>query len=169
MQMEVSQKKRAYVYAGLVQLGKFSAVVVDTGFSAKEGFNLPAGMNAAKPLGIVEEGIVPNLASDYNGRNPAGAYEDISQAAWPANLIPVTPQGIKRTVVYEGPIRARAAGAWSRGDRLITANNLGQLASVVTLGLPAGTQIFVVAIADEAAANPGDVAQVMVGIKTENV
>lgn len=163
--MDVMQLKQAYTYAGTVQLGKFSAVVHDATVFIKDGFNLPGAMNAAKPIGIVEEGIVPAGSSDYI----KGSYEGISQAAWPANVVPSTPQGIRRTVVFKGPVRARAAGAWSRGDRLIVANNLGQLASIVTLALPAGTQINVVAIAEEPAAAVGDTVQVNVDIKTEIV
>jgi hypothetical protein len=106
----------------------------------------------------VEEGIVPNLASDY----VRGSYEGISQNPWPANVIPTTPAGIKRTVVFAGPVRARASGAWNRGDRLIVANNTGQLASVKLLALPVGTAINVVGYADEPASNSGDVAQVIV-------
>jgi len=157
------QMKQAYTYAGTVQLGKFSAVVHDSSVYAKDGFNLPGGTNVGKVIGIVEEGIVPAGSSDYI----KGSYEGISQAAWPTNVQPSTPQGIKRSVVFKGPIRARAAGAWSRGDRLVVANNLGQLASVVTLGLAAGTVINVVAIAEEPAAAVGDTVQVNVDIKTE--
>lgn len=87
----------------------------------------------------------------------------------PFNVNPSTPQGMGRWIVHMGLIRARAAGAWSRGDRLVVANNLGQLASVVTLRLPLGTQINVVAIAEEPAANVGDTVQVNVAIKTEAV
>jgi len=141
-----------------VQVGKFSAVVTDTGTFPNEGFALPAGINAANVLGIVEEGIVPNLCPDQI----RGSYEGFSQAGWVANLIPTTPVGIKRSVVYQGPFRARAAGAWRRGDRLIVANNTGQLASVHTLALPLGMGINVVGYADEPATNPGDVAQVIV-------
>lgn len=151
-------RQRAYIYAGIVQLGKFSAVVADTTTFAQEGFSLPAGLNSANFLGIVEEGIVPNLATDYQ----RGSYEGFSQAVWPLNSLPNTPAGIKRSVVFFGPCRARAAGAWRRGDRLIIANSTGQLASVKTLALPVGTAINVVGYADEPATNPGDIAQIIV-------
>lgn len=165
------QEKRAYTYQGTVQVGKFSVVCSDNSQAAtgtKDGFVLPNAMNdpADFPIGIVEEGIVPTGATDYI----SGSYEGISQAAWPNNLAPTTPQGnYRRTVVTGGPIRARAAGAWKRGERLIVADNLGHLASVVTLNLPANTPIRVVAIADEPASALGDVAQVIVGIKNELV
>jgi hypothetical protein len=152
-------KKREFIYAGLVQLGKFSAVVADSSVY-KNGFNLPAGMNAGNVLGLVTEGIVPEVLGAY--RN--GSWEGISQTAWPLNMDRATPQGVRRYVVYRGPFRARAAGAWNRGDRLIVANSTGQLAFVVTLGLPAGTAINVVAVAEEPTLNPGDVAAVILNL-----
>lgn len=157
--------KKWYRYAGTVQVGKFSAVVVDATVYP-DGFALPGGMNAGRVIGILREAIVPPWS---DGSSHQGSYEGISQLVWPFNTSPPTPQGMGRWVVYMGVIRARAAGAWSRGDRLIVANNLGQLASVVTLRLPLGTQINVVAIAEEPAANVGDTVQVNVAIKTEVV
>jgi hypothetical protein len=155
-------KKRQYRYAGLVQAGKLSAVVADFATYQKDGFTLAAGMNAANPLGILVRGIVPRYSSDYFG----GSYEGVSQMRWPANVQPSTPQGIWCYLVYRGPYRARAAGVWNRGDRLTIANDLGQLASVVTLGLPRGTPINIVAVADDPASNPGDVGAVIVGPRT---
>ena len=116
-------------------------------------------MNASKPRGIVTQGITPQHTGAY--RN--GSYEGISQLAWPPNMNLATPQGQSRWVIYNGPYRARAAGPWNRGDRLITANNLGQVASVATLGLPIGTAINVVAGAEEPAMESGDVAEVTGG------
>lgn len=157
------QLKKFYRYAGTVQVGKFSAVVVDSTIYP-DGFALPpSGMNASRVIGIVREAILDPFSS-----GSSGPYE-ISQLPWGLNMNPPTPQGMLREVVYMGLIRARAAGAWSRGDRLIVANNLGQLASVVTLRLPLGTQINVVAIAEEPASNVGDTVQVNVAIKTETV
>jgi hypothetical protein len=141
-----------------VQLGKFSAVVTDVTVFGREGFNLPTGQNAPHCLGIAIEGIAPNFAPDC--RN--GSYEGFSQAAWPGNLIPTSPQGSRRMIVRKGRVTARAAGAVNRGDRCIIANNLGQLASVVTLGLAGGMEINVVGVADEPAVNPGDLFHVMV-------
>jgi hypothetical protein len=158
------QAKRAYTYQGTVQVGKFSAVKADSSIT-NDGFVLPAAADgySVPILGILEEGIVPPGigASDY----VAGSYEGISQAAWPSNIQPNTPQGkFRRSVVWKGPIRARngVAGGWSREDRLVATDNLGHLGSVVTLGLASGTQVFVVGYADEPTSNIGDVAQVIV-------
>jgi hypothetical protein len=154
------QRKMGFSYQGTVQVGKFSVMSrVQGGLDPKQGMQLPSGLNDPLAFGIVEEGIVPTGASDYNN----GSYEGISQAAWPANLQPSTPQNnYRRTVVLEGPIRGRAAGAWNVDDRLVPADNQGHLASVVTLGLAPGTPIWVIATAMEPASNLGDVAQVYV-------
>jgi hypothetical protein len=167
------QAKRAYTYQGTVQVGKFSVVFADSSVT-NDGFRLgttvdlmgAGGANGGAgnaALGIIEEGIVPPGigASDY----VAGSYENVSQQPWPTNISPTTPQGkFRRSVVWLGPIRGRngLAGGWSRGDRLFAYDNLGHLASVVTAGLPAGTQFFCVGYADEPTANVGDVSQVIV-------
>lgn len=149
------QIARAYSYTGSVQVGKYSAVSLSDGGA---GFALPSGLNVAA-LGILIGSIVPVGGID----KPNGSYEGVSGAPWPtAFFYPPSPQGWRETVVIGGPVYARAAGAWNRGDRLVTADNLGHLASVVTLGLAAGTPIFVVATADQPAEELGDVAIVLV-------
>jgi hypothetical protein len=149
------QIRRAYSYTGSVQVGKYSAVSVSNGGA---GFALPSGLNVPA-LGILLQAIVPVGGID----RPNGSYEGVSQAPWPtAFFYPPSPVGWRETVVIGGPVYARAAGAWSREDRLVTADNLGHLASVVTLGLAAGTRIFVVATADQPAEELGDVAIVLV-------
>jgi hypothetical protein len=149
------QTARAYTYTGNVQVGKYSAVSVsDDG----AGFALPSGLNVLA-LGILIGSIVPVGGID----KPNGSYEGVSQAPWPtAFFYPPSPVGWRETVVIGGPVYARAAGQWSRGDRLVTADNLGHLASVVTLGLAVGTEIFVVAEADQPAVELGDVVIVLV-------
>jgi hypothetical protein len=147
-----------YRYAGLVQAGKYSAVVVDSTVYAKDGFNLPPGMNAPDVLGILLTAIVPDSWTGYN----KGMYEGASQNPWPPNVNPASPQGRYFFVMRGGTVRARAALPWNRGDPLIIANNLGQLASPAALQLPSGTVVNLVGYAEEETEEPGDVADIVV-------
>jgi hypothetical protein len=156
----MSEQKASYKFATQgIMVGKFSAVVVDTSVY-DNGFALPGGQNVGQILGIVQEGVVPFGASDYND----GVYSGISQAAWPANLAPTSGQGMTRTVIVSGRSQANAAGAINRGDWLIIADNLGRVASIGTLAIPPGTKVFVVGRADQAAVNPNDVIDIWVNI-----
>jgi hypothetical protein len=142
---------RGYTYEGTVQVGQFSVVKAESS-TYKDGFVL-TGAQGDQPLGVIQDGIVPHGSDVY----AKGVYTGISNTAWPANSMPASPAGQKRTVRVRGRSQMIAAGAVARGDRLISANNLGQVASVVTLNLAGGTAIWVVAIADTACSNQGDV------------
>jgi hypothetical protein len=149
------QTRRGYIYTGNVQVGKYSAVCAS---DAAAGFALPSGFNVPA-LGILIGSVVPPGFMD----KPSGSYEGVSQAPWPSAFFnPASPQGFPGNVVIAGPVFARAAGIWNREDRLVTADNLGHLASVVTLGLAPGIPIFVVAVADQPAEELGDVEIVIV-------
>jgi len=142
----------SYRYAGLTMVDKMAAVSPDSTVFP-EGFILPAGQNAAF-LGICEKGVLTDAIPGYVG----GVYAGFSGQAWPvgpggsAIVTPRTPQGQSRSLAV-GPIRvpAIAAAGIARGDRLIIGDTMGRLASVVTLGLPAGTNINLVGTADTAA------------------
>lgn len=165
-----SNFKEAFTYNGATQHGKLIAVVPDSSI-AQDGYNLPAAGNIAAGgiscLGIVEDGVVPNLGSDYAG----GSYQNVTGQAWPTNMPnPLqTPNSPKRSVITLGKADAQASGVWNRGDRLICDNVLGQLTSVVTKGLAAGTPIWVVAYARQPAVNPGDVARIFVNCHHDTV
>ena len=153
-----------YTYdTGTVQVGKFS-VVKASSTNYKDGFVLTGAQNDPV-LGIVQDGVYPHGGSDY----AKGVYTGVSNVAWPANVQPTSPQGLKRSVRRFGRSQAIAAGVINRGDRLIVANNLGQVASVVTLALAGGSAIKVVGVAESAAVNQGDVVYVMVDPHNETV
>jgi hypothetical protein len=153
-----------YTYEGSVQVGKFS-VVKSSSNTYKDGFVLTASQGDGPVLGIVQDGVYPHGASDYS----KGVYAGVSDVSWPSNVQPTSPVGLKRTVRRFGRSQAIAAGAIARGDRLIAANNLGQVASVVTLSIAGGTAIKVVGVAETACSNQGDVVYVMVDPHNETV
>jgi len=141
----------SYRYAGTTMVGKMAAVSPDSTVYT-DGFNLPAGQNAPF-LGICEKGVLPDAVSGY----ASGVYAGLSGQAWPvgpggsAIVTPASPKGQPRSLAV-GAIRvpALAAGVISRGDRLIIGDTAGRLASVVTLGLAAGTGINLAGVADTA-------------------
>jgi hypothetical protein len=159
--------KESFTYNGAVQHGKLIAVVADQSIAA-DGYVVPAAANV-EALGIVEDGVVPNLGADYIG----GSYQNVTGQAWPTNMPnPLqTPNSPKRAVITLGKADAQITGAVTRGDRLIIGNNLGQLESVVTAGLAAGTPIWVVGFARQTDANPsgGDVIRIFVNIHHDTV
>lgn len=144
------EKDRAYTYTGTVQVGKFAAVKPGTG---KSDFVLSTSQNEYC-IGIVLDAIVPELAG---GGYKAGSYGGVSGVAWPANVFPGTPVGLKRTVRTGGRCQAVAAGTINRGDRVISAGNgLVQSAETAISGLAASTPIFVIGIADTSSSANGD-------------
>lgn len=153
----------SYKYAGTVMVGKMAAVSPDSTVY-KDGFNLPTGQNSPF-LGICEKGVLPDAVTGYSG----GVYAGFSGQAWPigpggsAIVTPASPQGLPRTLAM-GPQRVpcNAAGAISRGDRLIIGDVAGRLASVVTLGLAAGTSINVAGTADTATTGADQVVYVWI-------
>jgi hypothetical protein len=152
-----------YTYEGTVQVGQFS-VVKASSVTYKDGFLLGAAQNDPV-LGVIQEGIYPHGSAPYS----KGAYTGVSNTAWPANANPAAPAGQKRSVRRFGRSQCIAAGAIARGERVIIANNLGQVASVVTLNLAGGTAINVVGVAESAATNQGDVVYVFVNPHAETV
>lgn len=147
------EQDRSYTYTGAVQVGKFAAVKPGTGAS---DFVLAANQNDPV-LGVVLDGIYPELGSDYK----AGSYGNISGLAWPGNVFPTTPVGLKRTIRTRGRCQAVANGAIHRGDRVIAAGNgLVMSAETALSGLPAGTVINQLGVADTAAVTNGDLVYV---------
>jgi hypothetical protein len=149
--MEETMDHFSYRYAGLTMVDKMAAVSPDSSVYA-DGFNLPAGENVPF-LGICEKGVLPDAVPGYVG----GVYAGFSGQPWPvgpggsAIVTPKSPQGLPRTLQV-GPIRvpAIAAGAISRGDRLVIGDASARVASVVTLGYQAGQAINLVGVADTA-------------------
>jgi len=147
-----------YTYdTNTVQVGKFS-VVKPSSVNYKDGFVLPAAKNDVV-LGVLQDGIYPHGGSDFQ----KGIYTNVSQQAWPSNVTPSSPQGQKRPVRVFGRAQCIAAGACTRGDRAIIANNLGQVEDVdADSAITAGTAINVVGIFDTSCSNAGDVVYVLV-------
>jgi|SRR5579864_7700651 len=159
-----SAMSKGYTYQGTVQVGKFSVMVADSSIS-NDGMLLPAGQNV-RALGIIQDGIVPENFSEY----VKGSYGGVSQAAWPANALPSSPQGVfKRPLIYAGVSKARAAGAIGRDDWLVVADTDGRVGSIVTLAIAGGTLVHIVGRADEPAVNAEDVLRIYVDIHDRHV
>jgi len=153
-----------YTYSGAVQVGKFAVVKPGTGATYKNDFVLTTVQNDSV-LGIVQDGVYPHGASDY----AKGVYTGVSGVAWPANVTPASPGGVKRTVRRFGRSQCIAAGAIARGDRVIASSTTGQVASVVTLSLAGGTPINVLGVAENECTTQGDVVYVFVNPHAETV
>ena len=99
--------------------------------------------------------LIPSGTADYS----SGQYNIVSGTAWPANAIPSTAQGEEVQVIRHGISRCVASSAVSRGDELNIADNQGR---VKTVSESAGTLVYVVGFAEDAASAAGDVIRVLV-------
>jgi hypothetical protein len=135
-----------------VEIGKFT-VVVEAHANYANGCGVPAAANAANPLGIAQNSIIPDATTDF----AAGVYQIVSGTAWPAGAIPASGLGRAVRVRKAGISQCVAAGVIARGDRLNVADNQGR---VKTINEVAGTVVYEVGQAEEAAGQAGDVIRV---------
>jgi len=150
---DITSIDQSYRLASSVEVGKFTCLVADTSVYA-DGCAVPGGANAVF-LGVAQESIVPNALADY----VAGQYTIVSGTAWPANSIPSSSTGRNVRVRQFGISRVVAQSAISRGDELNIADSQGR---VKTVSETAGTLVYVVGIAIDAATQAGDVVRVLV-------
>ena len=143
----------AYKNAANVQAGKFTVVKSDTA-TFTDGFLVPAAANDPF-LGVLQESLVPDSVADYSG----GQYNITSGAAWGANQVPSSGQGLMARVRQFGVSRCVAASAIARSDKVNIADTQGR---IKTVSEAAGTLINVVGIALDAATAAGDVIRVLV-------
>jgi len=144
---------QSYRLAANIEVGKFTCLIADTSVYA-DGCNVPGAANAVF-LGIAQESIVPNSVADY----VAGQYNITSGTSWPANSIPASATGRNIRVRQHGISRAVAAGTINRGDEVNINDTQGRVKSVSET---AGTLVYVVGIALDAASAAGDVIRVLV-------
>jgi hypothetical protein len=150
---DITSIDQTYRLAVNKEIGKFTCLVADTATYA-DGCKNPGGSNAVF-LGVAQESIVPNSVADYSG----GQYNITSGTAWPANSIPSSALGRNLRVRQFGISRVVASGAISRGDEL---NIYGADGTVKTVDETAGTLVYVVGIALDAAGAAGDVIRALI-------
>ncbi len=149
---------KTYRLATSVQVGKFTVVVADSSVYV-DGCQVPAAANAAIPLGVAQESIIPDAIADYK----SGQYSIVSGTAWPTNSIPASAAGRNVRVRREGITHAVASGIIARGDRCNVADSQGR---IKTINESAGTVVYEVCEAEEAAAVAGDVIRVRLTLIT---
>ncbi len=146
--------KKSYRLDANVELGKFT-VVVTSSTNFADGCGVPSGANTGPILGVAQNSVIPSGVSDYS----SGQYNIVSGTAWPSNSIPAAGQGEEIQVIRHGISRCVAAGSINRGDELNVADSQGR---VKTVNETAGTLVYVLGFAEDAASNAGDVIRVLV-------
>lgn len=152
--------RKTYRLATSIQVGKFTVGVVDTSVYT-DGFTLSASANAAKPVGIAQDSVIPFSNNDYSG----GKYITASGASWSASSTPASPIGRALSFGVNGIFRAIAASAITRGDRLnqaatTTINSVSMMGAVKTVSETTGNTIYEIGEALDGATNAGDVVRV---------
>lgn len=139
-----------------VEVSKFTVLLLNVS-TYKDGVEVPSGANTGPIAGVAEESILPNGFNDYS----AGVLQVVSGTAWPANAIPSSALGRGIAYTCEGIIRCVAAGVIAAGDDVNIADNQGRIKTVSEI---AGTTIYVVGEAQDAAGQAGDIIRVRLQI-----
>ncbi len=138
------------------RIAKFSVLVkstTNTSDQKNQCAAIPSAANAAGVLGVtVEHFVEPNFFIK-EGTDPS-TVTGTAPSLYSLNGRPVQLQ-------VNGVARLYAAGAVSQGDELIVADAFGRANNLANLGIAAGTQVWVVGIAQNNTANANDVVLVL--------
>ncbi len=140
-----------------VEVGKFTALKLDTATTYLDGCLVPSGANDGPIIGVAQESILPNGFNDYS----AGVYQITSGTAWPSNVIPTAATGRKINTRVVGITRCVAASAITKGDEVNVADSQGRIKTVSEVG---GTLAYIVGIALDPAGQANDVIRVLLTI-----